>query len=153
MFGVWVHLNSNFIVDCSCGNTEMVLEEIWQDPKIKKISWLSAMLAQSLGQVARCHLLECQKALQWVQMHGTHPSTIPDSCLINMEPLELLHLQPSDGKRAALHRKCKNHPIVRLNECDEWIMGCIFTLSYWSPLLMLKSSQPLLLAQSATNFA
>ncbi len=38
-------------MDCSCGTTEMVLKEILQDHKIKKITWLSGMLAESLGQV------------------------------------------------------------------------------------------------------
>ena len=41
----------------------MVLERIWQDPKIKKITWLSAQLAKSLSRVTGCQLHECQLAL------------------------------------------------------------------------------------------
>ena len=41
------------------------------------------MLAKSLGQVTGCHLHRCQKALHWVQRHGTHPSTIHD-CMFSV---------------------------------------------------------------------
>ncbi len=34
-------------------------------------------LSKSLSQVAGCLLHECQVALHWLQMQGTHPSTIP----------------------------------------------------------------------------
>ncbi len=52
------------------------------------VTWLSGQLPKALrypwhwvsflGQVTGWHLHECQKALHWVQRHGTHPSTIPD---------------------------------------------------------------------------
>ncbi len=57
-------LEIQFIVDCSCCTTEMVLEQILQDPKIKMSTWLSAQLARSLGQVTGCHLYEAKALIQ-----------------------------------------------------------------------------------------
>ena len=73
------------LAECSCPNSQNCciynasdLFKNKHDPKIKKITGLSAVLAKSPSQVTGCHLHECQKALDSVQRHGTHPSTIPD---------------------------------------------------------------------------